>query len=35
MISDMIRDECEMIELKDLLDTSAAQERLNQMTSRG
>jgi len=35
MISDMIRDECEMIEVKDLLDTSAAQKRLNQMTSRG
>ncbi|MFT4797479.1 MAG: Fe-S-cluster containining protein [Candidatus Azotimanducaceae bacterium] len=35
MVSDMIRDECEMIEVKDLLNPSAAQEHLNRITSRG
>ncbi len=33
-ITDMIKDECEMIELKDLTDTNRAQQQLNQLMDR-
>lgn len=35
LVSEMIRDGCEMIEVKDLADVTAAQARLNDLMDRG